>query len=224
MTAAGRPGPRSRRRGAPRRGAGLDWREALAVIAVVIAGLWLVELVNIAVGRALVDYGIVPRDPAHLTGILIAPFVHLSVAHLAANTVPLAVFGWIALIGNGGRFVVATAVVVLVSGAGVWLTGPAGTVTVGASGVVFGWCGYLLLRGAIDPRHRIGGWSLVVVAVSVGWGLLPLQSGVSWQGHLFGFAAGAACGAVLTRRPEPGRTRPSSPRVPGAPYADADQR
>ncbi|MBI1758884.1 MAG: rhomboid family intramembrane serine protease [Actinobacteria bacterium] len=172
----------------------------MVILGVVVVALWCVELIDLTQHRDLVSYGIVPRDPAHLTGILVAPFVHLSAGHLAGNTIPLAVFGWVALTGNGARFAVTTVIVVLVSGLGVWLTGPTGTVTVGSSGVVFGWCGYLLVRGAIDWRHRIGGLSLVVVLGSMVWGLLPVRSGVSWQGHIFGFAGGALAAVALTRR------------------------
>ena len=97
------------------------------------------------------------------------------------------------MLANGfGRFVAVTAVIWLLGGLGVWLTAPEGSVTIGMSGVIFGWLVYLLVRGFF--AHS-GTQILLAVVLFFFWGgillgVLPGQPGVSWQGHLFGALAG----------------------------------
>ena len=103
----------------------------------------------------------------------------------------------------------------VLGGLGVWLTAPDGSVTIGMSGVIFGWLTYLLVRGFFA---RSGTQIVLAVVLFLLWGgillgVLPGQPGVSWQGHLFGalagvFAAwlvardgGAATSAAYGRRP-----------------------
>jgi membrane associated rhomboid family serine protease len=179
----------------------LSRRAAAVVIGVAVLAEWVVELVNVAGHLELEQQGIVARTPAGLAGIAVAPFVHVSLWHLASNTVPLLVFGWIALVGNGARFAVTTLVAAVASGLGVWLFAPAGTVTVGSSGVLFGWVGYVLVRGHLEPRHRIAGPPLAIVLAGVLLSLLPLHTGISWQGHVCGLLGGAVAAIALAERP-----------------------
>ena len=156
--------------------------------------MWLLELFNwLMPGGRLDRYGIHPRNMQWLPGIVIAPFLHGSWGHLMTNTVPLLIFGGVIALQSLGDFWLVTLIVMLVSGLGVWLVGPALSVTVGASGVVFGYFGFLLLRGFFER-------SLSSIAISLGigafyggliWGVLPSDPHVSWQGHLFGFLGGA---------------------------------
>jgi len=197
----------------PRRLTTLDdgsLRSPLGRAAVLMVGylvlLWVLDLVNNARHRQLnAELGIEPRQPGRLPEIFTAPFVHGSVAHLAANAMPLFGLGLIAALTGVWRFLGVTAVIVLVSGLGVWLFGPSDTVTVGASGVVFGYFGYLVLRGLIDRRPV----DIVVaagVALAYGYllpGVLPGQEGISWQGHLAGVLGGMLA-AWLFRRRRPG--------------------
>nr|WTB31932.1 rhomboid family intramembrane serine protease [Streptomyces sp. NBC_00830] len=167
-----------------------------------IALLWVLESIDMATGQALDTYGITPREPGELLDIVPAAFLHSGWEHVASNTLPLLVLGFIAALGGIRRFAAVTLTVIVVSGLGVWLTAPPHTVTLGASGVVFGLFGYLLVRGFVDrrPLDIVVGVVIAVVYGSLLWGVLPTDSGISWQGHLFGLIGGVGA-AFAFRRP-----------------------
>ncbi|GLW96367.1 rhomboid family intramembrane serine protease [Microtetraspora sp. NBRC 16547] len=177
------------------------------VIAVLVCAMWAVEVVDYIQGGALDRYGIVAHDPEALPGILLAPFLHDGFGHLMANSVPLIILGFVAAIRGVGRFLWASLIITLVSGAGVWLTSPPGTLTVGASGLVFGYFGYVVARGLFDRRALDIFLGVVVAGLyySILWGALPSQPGISWQGHLFGLIGGILAAWVLRRRAVPGQ-------------------
>lgn len=168
-----------------------------------VALLWLVELLDLATGHALDGYGIIAREPDGLTGIPLAPFLHFGFDHVAANSVPLLALGFVAALSGIRRFLLVCAAVVVVDGLGVWLVSPSNSITAGASGLVFGLFGYLLVRGFVE-RRPLGVVVGVVIAAlwgsSILLGILPNDSGVSWQGHLFGLLAGGAMAFALPRR------------------------
>ncbi|HEX9939012.1 MAG TPA: rhomboid family intramembrane serine protease [Longimicrobium sp.] len=167
-----------------------------------LAVMWVLQLVNSVAFNVLVRLGIRPRETAGLLGILLAPFLHGGFAHLMANTLPFLVLGWLILLHNVRDFVVVSLLAMLVGGFGTWLTGAPGSVHVGASGVVFGYFGFLLLRGYF--RRSVGAilLSLLIGALYGGllFGVLPGQAGISWQGHLFGFLGGGLSAYLLCRR------------------------
>lgn len=166
---------------------------AAQVIAVFVALLYVVELVDTVLDNRLDSAGIRPREVDGIDGILFAPVLHGGWDHLVANTVPLLVFGFLVLLGGVARWVLVTAVVWLVGGVGVWLTGGDQTLHLGASVLAFGWLVYLILRGFFSrsaPEVALG----VILLLFYGgllWGVLPGTPGVSWQGHLFGALGGA---------------------------------
>jgi membrane associated rhomboid family serine protease len=173
------------------------------VLAGLIAVMWLLEIADLLLFQGALDAdGIRPRTQAGLWGILSAPFLHGGFAHLLANSVPLLVLGWLVLLRGLRDFVWVTLVAVLLGGLGVWLFGGANTVHIGASGLVFGYLGYHLLRGYWERSL-----SAILIAVVAGllygsalWGILPTRQGVSWESHLFGFAGGAAAASTHRRR------------------------
>ncbi|MEI7029496.1 rhomboid family intramembrane serine protease [Streptomyces pratensis] len=183
-------------------GSGSRALTAGAVMLSWVALLWVLEGIDAATGNALDTYGVSPRDPAELRDVVPAAFLHSGWEHVASNSVPLLVLGFIAALAGLRRFAAVVLTVILVSGLGVWVTAPSNTVTLGASGVVFGLLGYLLVRGFVDRRP----WDVLIgvgVALAYGsllWGVLPTDSGVSWQGHLFGLMGGVAA-AFFFRRP-----------------------
>jgi membrane associated rhomboid family serine protease len=178
---------------------------ALVTILSFTAVLWVVELYDQVTGEWLDADGIVPRSVDGLEGIVWAPLLHAGWPHLIANTLPFMVFGFLVLANGIGRFVLVTAIIWVVSGLGVWFTAPYGTVTVGMSGVIFGWLTYLLVRGFFA---RSGAQIVLALVVFFLWGgillgVVPGQEGVSWQGHLFGALAGVLAAWLVTRRSRP---------------------
>ncbi|HET6212804.1 MAG TPA: rhomboid family intramembrane serine protease [Micromonosporaceae bacterium] len=146
--------------------------------------------------------GIWPHHISGLDGILFAPFLHDDFAHLYGNSVVLIPLGTFVLASGGARFVAVTAIAMLASGLGVWFTGDPRAIVIGASGVIFGYLGYLLARGLFERS-----WWNVAVALLIGLlyggqlaGVLPTNERISWQGHLFGFFGGVLAAVLLRRR------------------------
>jgi membrane associated rhomboid family serine protease len=185
-------------------GAQLDGLRALGAL---VAAMWAVELVNVLDGYRLDGDGIMPRNVPHLDGILFAPFLHASFSHLLGNTVPFVILGCAIALAGARRLLAVSLIVALVSGLGTWLTAPAGSVTVGASGVVFGYAAYLISRGLFN--RRVAEIALgVLVALLFGGALisdLVPHTGISWQAHLFGAVGGVIAAATLAPG-APGRT------------------
>jgi membrane associated rhomboid family serine protease len=172
-----------------------------------IALLWLLEVVDVVSGHALDGLGVTPRTPSELVDVVPSAFIHFGFAHLAANTVPLLLLGFLAALAGLRRFLLVCALVLLVDGLGVWLIAPAHTNTAGASGLIFGLFGFLLVSGFVERRP----WGVLVgILIAAIWGgsilagLAPTQTGVSWQGHLLGLLAGVAAAFVFRRRPTRG--------------------
>ncbi len=192
-------------------------KDGLLVVAAMVALMWLLEVVDVIANHRLDRYGIEPRSTDGLPEVVSAPFLHLGWDHLVSNTVPFALMGAAIALGGALRVLTVTAIVGLVSGLGVWVTAPSGSVTLGASGLVFGYATYLLFRGLFN-RSLLE--IAVGVVVGVVWGtallasLLP-QEGISWQAHLFGALGGLLAARLLARnRAEQGRARLPGPHVP----------
>jgi membrane associated rhomboid family serine protease len=166
-----------------------------------VALMWAVEVVDLVAGD-LDAAGIRPRDPDGLTGIALSPFLHGGFGHLLGNTVPFLILGAAIALGGLARVFAVTAIVALVGGLGTWLVGPAGTVHIGASGIVFGFAAYLVARGAFSrrPLHLAAGVAVILVYGStLALGMVPTP-GVSWQGHFFGAVGGLVAAGALHRR------------------------
>lgn len=127
-------------------------KDAVVVIAGWVALLWALEVIDAISGHSLDTFGITPREAGELRDIVPAAFMHFGFDHLAANSVPLLVLGFLAALSGIRRFLAVVAVIIVASGLGVWLTAPEHSATAGASGVVFGLFGYLLIRGFVDRR------------------------------------------------------------------------
>jgi len=187
----------------------------LLTIAAMVAVMWLLEVVDVIAGHRLDAYGIEPRSTEGLAEVVSAPFLHLGFDHLVSNTVPFAVMGAAIALGGAVRVLLVTAIVALISGLGVWLIAPAGTTTLGASGLVFGYATYLLLRGVFNRsvlEIAIGVVVGVVWGTALLGGLLP-QEGISWQAHFFGAVGGVIAARALRRERGAPVRRAAGPRV-----------
>jgi membrane associated rhomboid family serine protease len=179
----------------------------LVPVIVMLAAMWVVEIVDVPLGGDLDRFGIHPRRVSGLDGIVFGPFLHRGFGHLIANTLPFLILGAAIAIGSVRRWLTVTVIIALVSGLGVWLFSASNTVTVGASGLVFGYLTYLVTRRIFARKisYLLGGLLALFVYGGILWGLLP-HPGVSWSGHLFG-ALGGVLAAFLVHRPradEPG--------------------
>jgi membrane associated rhomboid family serine protease len=183
-------------------------RSGLLTIAAMSVLMWLSEVVDQLVG-GLDALGIEPRSVDGLTGVVLAPFLHLGFGHLISNTLPFLAMGALIALSGLRRVLAVTAIVMLVSGLGTWLVAPPSTVHLGASGVVFGYATYLIARGLFDRRWYYLATGVLVALLygtSLLFGLLP-RAGVSWQAHLFGALGGLLAARVLARRAM-GRAQP----------------
>ena len=179
--------------------------DGLRALFALVALMWAVELVNLLDSYRLDSNGIVPRNVSHLDGIVFAPFLHVSLSHIIGNTIPLAILGSAIALAGARRLLSVTAIVALVSGLGVWLVSPAGSDTVGASGVVFGYATYLISRGVFNRRMGEAALGAIVAVVFGGVLIVDLipHADISWQAHLF---AGSEVPAASTLA-QPGRRR-----------------
>ena len=178
----------------------------VAILAVCVALAWVIELSDqLLFGGMLDRFGIRPRNLGGLWGIGAAPLLHGGWAHLLANTIPFVVLAWLVMLRRTRDFFLVTAIVVLLGGLGVWLIGGPGTVHIGASGLIFGYVGYLFGRGYFERSFGSILLALIVAVVygSVLWGVLPGQRGISWEGHLAGFLAGVLAAKLVTPSNKP---------------------
>ncbi len=190
-------------------------RKALFVMVGFLALIWIIQIANWADHYQITaDYGIRPHDVASLPEILTAPFLHFSWAHIEGNSGPLFIFGFLAAYRGVTKFLGVTVLVILTSGFGAWLFESPNSLGAGASGVVFGYFGYIMVRGFFD-RHAIDMLIGAVMALCFAYQftvLLP-HAGIGWQAHIGGLAGGVAAGWVFRER------RPRTPRPPRSPRA-----
>ena len=168
------------------------FKQQVSTLSATVGATWTAFVVNGIAGGALMQYGVIPRTLTGLRGILFAPFLHANMQHLIANTIPFLAMGWLVMLRDARHFLPVTIFAMLGSGLMAWLLGAPGSVHIGASGVVFGYFGFLLLGGWY-ARSFISISLSILVAVLWGGlvlGIAPGQVGISWQSHLGGFIAG----------------------------------
>ena len=175
------------------------------ILVCVVIVLWTIELANSLTNDALNNFGIRPRNLEGLRGILFAPFLHGNWRHLISNTFSLIILSWLIMARDRSEWVAVTVLTAIASGLGTWLFGGAATVHIGASGVVFGYFGFLVARAYFERSFGSIAISLLVLALFGGmiWGILPVRVGISWEGHLFGLLGGIAAAwtiAALNRK------------------------
>ncbi len=154
--------------------------------------IWIIFWIEIRFDFNFNDFGVRPWSWEGLRGILFSPFIHGDIGHLASNSVPLLVLSmslfyfyrkisWTVL---GFGF--------LLTGVLTWFIGDPGSTHIGASGVVYLLASFLFFKGIWSKNYRLTALALIVVFLygSFVWGLLPIENGISWEGHLSGMISG----------------------------------
>ena len=178
-------------------------KSAIILLGSFVAITWGLEIVDAIPGINFDAFGVKPRSVSGLIGILFMPFLHGGFDHLIANTTSFLIFGTLLILTYGAkRFVMVSVLTALMAGFAVWCFGATRSNHIGASAMIFGYFGYLLAYGFV--RRNLKGIVLsLVVGIGYGsliFGVLPGQKGISWEGHLFGFLAGAVVAFWLGRR------------------------
>ena len=167
--------------------------QAIQLVVIVVALMWLIEVIDVLLlDQRLDQQGIIPRSFEGLDGVLWAPFLHGGFGHLLANTVPFLILGSFVALSGPRRLLAVTAVVIVVGGLATWVLARS-AVHVGASGLVFGYAGFLLVAGFVEKSIKGVAVAVVVGALFGGMGgrgITPIADYVSWESHLFGLAAG----------------------------------
>lgn len=177
-------------------------RDALLPPVAFVALLWVVELLDRILPAQLDANGIDPRTEHGISGIFLAPLLHDDFAHLIGNSIPLLFLGFLIALSGTRTFIVVTAITWVGAGVGVWLFAGGPSNHIGASGLVFGWITYLVVRGVFsrDWRQIFVGVGVALIYGTALLGVLPGQPGISWQGHLFGALSGIAAAWWLRRQ------------------------
>lgn len=134
--------------------------------------------------------------------LLTAAFLHSGILHIAFNMYALYLFGpFVEKVLGTTRFIIAYLTMAIISSVFVyWLSNPL-SITIGASGAIFGLFGMALIL-LIRAKQNVRMLLILLVLNAV----ISLQGNISWQGHLGGFAAGLALGAVFAYAPRAQRT------------------
>ena len=181
---------------------------AILTVAGMLAAMWVLEILDTPMrGHLDRQFGIQAGNTEAPWTVLTAPFMHGNFAHLIGNSLPFLVLGALVAFSGLGRFLLTTLIVAVVSGVGVWLFTSNGVVTVGASGLVFGYFGYTVLRGIIE-RRTVDIVIMLCVVIFYGtmiWGVLPPHPGLSWQAPPSAFLGGLLSAYVPPKREKPGQ-------------------
>jgi membrane associated rhomboid family serine protease len=178
--------------------------KAVRPILLLLAAIWAVAVVNLLMGYRLnIWFGLEPRSFGGLIGVPVMPLLHGGIAHAAANTLPLLFLGALGMLIAPRRFALASIAIVLISGLAIWALARGGTIHVGASGLIFGWFGYLVALGIIERSIRalVGTGIVILLYGGMIWGVLPQANPlISWEAHLFGALAGAVVAWLQNKR------------------------
>lgn len=169
----------------------LNTKQQLKWVFIVMAIMSVIELINLISGRALNYFGNIPRYVPGLKGIVLGPFLHGSLQHFISNIIPLGIFTYLMLQYGIKRYWLVTLWIIILSGTLVWLFGRSAS-HIGASGLIYGYFGFLLVAGFLSKSIKLLVISIIVAFFYGGliFGLMPSSPFVSWESHLFGFITG----------------------------------
>jgi len=163
----------------------------IAILLGIVAICWLVVIYDFVTPSKydLRPHGIIPRQPAGLIGILIAPFIHVNVTHCFLNTLGILILGGLLMWRGLKEFISVTIFVMLLGGLCVWCVARYAS-HLGFSGIIFGWFAYLLVAPFMERPFNFKSLAIAVVAGIVYgaliFGVFSTDPKVSWESHVFG--------------------------------------
>ncbi|MBD0690999.1 rhomboid family intramembrane serine protease [Streptomyces sp. CBMA123] len=190
-----------------------DSRRALFTMLGIQAVIWSVQVLNWLDDYDLSrEFGLRSEQVGDLPEMFTMPFLHFSWDHILSNSWPLFVLGFLAAYRGMRKFLLASLVITVSGGLTVWLLESPNTVTAGASGMVYGYLGYVVLRGVLDRNvlDAVVGLGVAAVYWTTLIGILPIAHGVSWLGHLGGLIGGLAAAVLLRDQAQP-KPAPATP-------------
>ncbi|MGB0931414.1 MAG: rhomboid family intramembrane serine protease [Chitinophagales bacterium] len=167
---------------------------SLLLPTVFVVVLWVVKLIELSTGYSFASWGIEPRTLSGLRGIVFSPFLHGDLSHLFSNSFPVILLGFIILHTYRSIAFELLFWLTVMSGFWTWVIGRP-SYHIGASGVIYGMAFFVFFSGILRKDTRSMALALLVTFFYGGliWGLLPIQEGVSWEGHIAGALAGITC-------------------------------
>ncbi|MCG8668692.1 MAG: rhomboid family intramembrane serine protease [Pseudomonadales bacterium] len=188
----------------------IAFKHQLSIVLFMFAVITFVEIANSALDRSLNIHGILPRSSDHWYGVALAPLLHGSAAHYGGNIVPLMLFSFLVMQHGIIRYFLLTLTVTMIGGSLVWVFARE-ALHIGASGLLYGYFGFLLVAGFVSREFKLMLISAVVWFFYGGivYGILPTVPQISFESHLFGFLVGAVFGykwggVAVNNRPKPG--------------------
>ena len=172
-----------------------ELRQNIVLPLQIVAVMWLVKIIETLFHISFSNLGVLPRDVLSIWHIFTMPFVHGSWEHLISNSLPFIILGFLVLQTYKQVSLRIFTIVYALSGLGIWLMARGQSHHIGASGVIYGLAFFLFFSGIFRRDVKSMATALIVALFYGGmvWGLLPIQEGVSWEGHLFGALAGVWC-------------------------------
>ncbi len=163
--------------------------------------IWLVFWFEVRFGFKFSEFGVYPQTLSGLRGVILSPFIHGDIQHLYHNSIPLFVLSmamfyfykpiaWRVLLWG-----------ILVSGFLTWCIGRP-SYHIGASGLIYVLVSFTFFKGVFAKHFRLIALSLLVVFLygSMIWYTLPIEEGISWEGHLSGLITGLLFALVFRRQ------------------------
>lgn len=163
--------------------------------------MWLIFFVELNFGVNLSTFGILPRVPIGLVGIVFAPLLHGSIVHLVSNTLPLLLLGTTLYYFYGKLAQRVFLLSYFLTSALVWVFGRS-SFHIGASGLIYGMASFLFFSGLVRAEFKSLVISIAVLIAYGGlvWGILPTIPGISWEMHLSGVLVGGAAAFVYRNK------------------------
>ncbi|MFV1994465.1 MAG: rhomboid family intramembrane serine protease [Verrucomicrobiales bacterium] len=177
------------------------YRESFTMLFAWVVVLFIIEAIDqLLFHNNLFVFGVVRGDFEHWYRIFFAPFLHEDFLHVASNSAGLLVLGSIVLLLGADVLATVTFAAIVISGFGLLFFGSEG-VHSGASSVVYGYFGFLVVRGLYERSWKalaLSGGTLILFQ-SLLSGMLPGVPGLSWQGHVLGALGGVVAASTLAR-------------------------